>query len=251
MRLDDEHIVVTGAGGGIGAVVAEGLSVEGAAISCWDAQGPSNSATAARIVDAGGSAFAATCDLTDYEAASKALAESEAALGPITGLVAVAGGAAGERIPFLEQTLEDWQRMIDRNLTSAFVSGRVVGQVLAERKRGSIVFFGSQSANTITRGMSAYSAAKGAIKQLSRAMAVELAPYGVRVNAVSPGVTITAANVALVSAGAAESHLVDSIPLGRAGRPSEMVGAIVYLLSTESSFTTGAWIDIDGGFTLV
>jgi len=120
---------------------------------------------------------------------------------------------------------------------------------MAARRRGSIVLFGSQAATAAAPGLAAYAAAKGAVRQLASSVALELAPYGVRVNVVSPGVIETAANRALITGG--ESALVDRIPLGRAGQPGELVGAIGYLLSDDASFTTGAWIDVDGGYTLI
>jgi NAD(P)-dependent dehydrogenase (short-subunit alcohol dehydrogenase family) len=249
MGLEGQHVVVTGAGGGIGSVVARSLAASKTAVSCWDRNQGQLSALRADVAQQGYRMLDIACDVSDIEEVEQALAKSEAELGPVTGLVATAGGAAGERIPFLELDAGSWQRMLTRNLTTAFSSSLVVGRAMAARRRGSIVLFGSQAATAAAPGLAAYAAAKGAIRQLARSVALELAPYGVRVNVISPGIVETAANRSHITAG--ESALVDRIPLGRAGQPEELTGAINYLLSEDASFTTGAWIDIDGGYTLI
>jgi NAD(P)-dependent dehydrogenase (short-subunit alcohol dehydrogenase family) len=251
MTLKGQHVVVTGAGRGIGAGIAQALAARGASISCSDIDRQSAADTARSIREQGGKAFSHQCDVTDLAGVERGLAEAREAGGDVTALVSNAGGAAGERTPFLDLTQERWHRMLDRNLTGAFHCGLVYGRHLAQSGGGAIVFITSTSADVVHRGVVHYCAAKGGMQQLMRGMAVELADHGVRVNAVAPGLTLTPGNDDILGRPGVIESSVARIPIGRVGRPEDYGGAVAYLLSDQAGFTTGATIVVDGGFTLL
>lgn len=245
-RLEDRVVVVTGAASGIGAAVARGVAAAGARVACIDIDEAGAAATAA---DCDGAVHRG-CDLTDAGAVERLGAELRATLGPIHGIVTAAGGSRGEACHFLELDVETWDRMIDRNLTSTFHSALVFARLMAQDGGGSIVLVSSQLSVAVRPGLAHYSAAKGAVNQLVHGMAVDLGAHGIRVNAIAPGPTITPGNAAWFAQPEVEEFHSQLIPLGRAARPEEMSGAAVHLLSDESSFTTGAVLMIDGGYTL-
>lgn len=251
MRLDDRRIAVTGSARGIGEALALGLAEAGAAVACVDIDGEGAGRTAARIDRAGGVAVPVTADLTRVEDVQESLARVVSALGGVDGVVANAGGSQGDSVPFLELDQQRWETMLDRNLTTAFLTGLVYARHLAEHGGGAMVFTSSQLSEAVRPGLSHYCAAKGAIRQLVRAAAVDLAPHGIRVNAVAPGPTITDANRELFARPEVREANERLIPLGRLGEPPEMVGAVVYLLSDAASYTTGTTLFVDGGYTVV
>lgn len=248
-RVDGKHVVVTGSARGLGKAIAERLVSEGARVTCWDID-PSVLETASGIRAGGGQAHAEILDLTDPEGTEAAYVGAEEALGPVGVLVACAGGAAGLRTSFLDMDLDAWEDMLRRNLTTVFISCSVVARRLAKRGEGSIVVISSTSAEVASPGLVHYGAAKGAVRQLVRGMAIELGPYGVRVNAVAPGVTRTEGNAEILSRLEDDHPLRTRAPLGRFADPTEIAGAVVYLASDDASFTTGATIAVDGGFTV-
>lgn len=246
-RLQRRIVVVTGAGSGIGAAIARRASREGAAVACLDVDGDAASEVAAGLRDARG----VRCDVTDLADVEAALADVVARLGPVDALVNSAGGSRGDAVPFLDLDPVSWHAMIDRNLTGSFHCGLVYARHLADRGGGAIVLISSQLSLVTRPGLAHYAAAKGAVAQLVKGMAVDLAPVGVRVNAVAPGPTHTAGNAAWFDRpDVAEEH-ARTIPLGRVAQPDEIAGAAVHLLSDDASFTTGATMLVDGGYTLL
>jgi NAD(P)-dependent dehydrogenase (short-subunit alcohol dehydrogenase family) len=250
VRLQGKHAVVPGAGRGRGRAWATASAAEGARTTCLDIDGPGAAETAAAIKAKGGAAVALICDTTKFAAVEEGLDKAVAALGPVSILIANAGGAAGERIAFLDLTEERWRAMIDRNLTGSFNCGLVYGRYLAKQGGGAIVFTSSIAAEFAAPELVHYAAAKGGVRQLMRGMAVELARHKVRVNAVAPGATLTPGNQAIIETDAWRDFAGRAIPLGRVGRPEELASAVIYLASDEASYTTGATIVVDGGLTL-
>jgi len=252
MRLDDRHVVVTGAGSGIGRAMALACAREGARVSCLDLRATTAAETVALIKGEDvGDSRADEVDITEFAAGEAALERAIAAFGPVDALLANAGGAQGDRVPFLEMSLETWRTMLDRNLNGAFITGRVFAAHMAERGQGSIVFTTSQSAAVAVRDLAHYTSAKAGVTQLVRCMAMELAEHGVRVNAVAPGATLTPGNERQVTTPESQEFFGRVIPLGRIADPSEIAGAAVYLAGPESTYTTGTTIVIDGGYTII
>jgi 3-oxoacyl-[acyl-carrier protein] reductase len=244
------HVVVTGAARGLGRDLAYGLGARGWAVGCLDLDEDGVRETAALVARDGGRAVPLVCDLTEDKAVEDTLAEATEALGGLDGLVANAGGAAGVRTPFLEMTSADWTAMVDRNLLAAFHSGAHAARIMAARGGGAIVFTSSIAAETVQPELAHYAAAKAGVRQLMRGMAHELGSHGIRVNAVAPGSFLTPGNEALMRDTPAGEAWKARVPLGRLGRPGELVGAVDYLLGTDAAYTTGTTIMVDGGFSL-
>ena len=249
-RLEGRGAVVTGAAGGIGRALAVGAAREGAKVVLVDKDGPRLEAAQQAVVDAGGEATSVAADLADFETTREVLARSLQFLGRVDALFANAGGSRGETVPFLAMDPATWAGMIDRNLTTAFNCGLVFAQHMAERGGGAIVFTSSQLSEVVRPGLSHYAAAKGAIRQLVRGMAVDLAPFNIRVNAFAPGTTWTPGNRAYFSTPEVADVNRRLVALGRVAEPQEMVGAAIYLASDEASYVTGATLFVDGGYTL-
>jgi glucose 1-dehydrogenase len=249
MRLAGKHAVVTGAARGIGQALAVAVAAEGARVSCMDIKGDVAD-TAELIRSRGLQAVAITCDNTQLPQVESALTQAVAAFGPVSVLVANAGGAAGERTAFLDLTPEQWQGMIARNLTGSFHCGLAFARHMRDNGGGAIVFTSSIAAEFAAAELSHYAAAKGGIRMLMRGMALELAPHGIRVNAVAPGVVLTPGNRDIITTPAVMAHFRELVPLGRVAEAAELAGAVIYLASDEASYTTGATIMVDGGLTL-
>lgn len=248
-RLAGRVAVVTGAAGGIGAALARAAAAEGAAVACVDLDGEGAAATAAELP--GDAAMAITADLTDADAVDGSLAAVVARWQRVHVLFANAGGSRGEAVPFLELEIATWEHMVDRNLRTAFLCGRAYARHMADHGGGAIVFTTSQLSLVARPGLAHYAAAKGGAAQLVKGMAVDLAGHGVRVNAVAPGPTETPGNRDWFARPEVLAEHQRTIPLGRIAAPEEITGAAIYLASDEASFTTGATIVVDGGYTIV
>lgn len=246
-RLHGRVVVVTGAASGIGAAVARGAAAEGAQVACLDL----DEAGARVVAETLPFAFAARCDVTQFADVEAGFAAVLGRLGRIDALVNSAGGSQGRAVPFLDLDEASWHQMMDRNLTGSFHCGLAAARHLAGSGGGAIVFISSQLSAVVRPGLAHYATAKGGVTQLVKGMALDLAPHGIRVNAVAPGPTLTPGNRAWFSLPEIEAEHSRNIPLGRVGRADESVGAVVYLLSDEASYTTGATLFVDGGYTIV
>lgn len=246
-HLSRRTVVVTGAASGIGAAAARGVAEQGATVACLDV----DEAGASRVAGALPDAVAHRCDVTDFTDVERTLARLLSRFGRIDALVHSAGGSRGEAVDFLDLDPPAWHRMVDRNLTGAYHCGLVYARHLADHGGGAIVLVSSQLSTVARPGLAHYAAAKGAISQLVRGMAVDLAGRGIRVNAVAPGPTLTPGNAAWFTRPEVEAEHAAQIPMGRVAQPEEIVGAILYLLSDDASYTTGSTLVVDGGYTIV
>jgi glucose 1-dehydrogenase len=247
-RVAGKVALVAGAGGGIGGAAAEALAREGAAVFCTDRDGAAAEATAARIRGAGGQASASALDVCDRAAVDATVAAVVREFGRLDILLESAG--ISHRLNFLDVDAETWDRIIAVNLTGMFHVGQAVARQMARQGGGSIINVTSQLAEVARPERAAYVASKGA-RSLTHAMAVDLAPHGIRVNAIAPGPTLTGLTRASYTDPEARRATEALIPLGRLGQPDDLVGAVLFLASDESRWVTGSTVTVDGGYLAI
>lgn len=248
--LTGETVLVTGSTRGIGAALAHGLASAGARVVVHGRNPDDAIARAARITDETGvAADHVTFDISDRAAIESSVADLVARVGPITGLVNNAGMQL--RKPLIDLELEEWDLVMRTNVTSAFLVGTAVGRGMLVEGRGSIVNICSIQSELARPSIAPYTASKGALRNLTRAMTAEWAPAGVRVNGIAPGYLDTDMTKALVDDPEFSAWVVGRTPARRWGRPEDLVGAAVFLLSSASSFVNGQVLYVDGGMSVV
>ena len=243
--------LVTGSSRGIGRVTAEALADAGATIVL-------NGLDAARLETArvefsvkygSDRVFAFAFDVTDEAAVAAAVDSIEAEVGPIRILVNNAG--IQHRVPLLDLELEDWNRVITTNLTSAFIVGRAVARRMIPRGSGKIINIASVQTDLARETIAPYTASKGGIRNLTRAMTAEWAGNGLQINAIAPGYIHTEMTQKLVDDEKFNSWIVGRTPARRWGTPADLGGPAVWLASDGSDYVNGQVVFIDGGMTVV
>jgi NAD(P)-dependent dehydrogenase (short-subunit alcohol dehydrogenase family) len=246
-RVERKVVLVVGAGGGIGGAGAVGLAREGAAVLCADIDIAAAEATAAQIRAADGRATALGLDVRDRAAIDAAVAAAGREFGTLDVLLDCAG--VSQTASFLDLDPGEWDRIIAINLTGMFHLGQAAArQMVRQGGGGSIINVTSQLAEVARPERAAYVASKGGGRSLTHAMALELAPHGIRVNAIAPGPTLTGLTRVSYADPERRRATIAQIPLGRMGEPDDIVGAILYLASDEARWVTGSTITVDGGY---
>jgi len=249
-RVDGKVALVAGSGGGIGGAGAAGLAREGAVLLCADIDAAAAETTAARIRDAGGRANAFALDVRDRPAVDAAIAAAVSGFGRLDVLLDCAG--VSQTASFLDLDPGEWNRVIAVNLTGMFHLGQAAArQMVSQGNGGSIINVTSQLAEVARPERAAYVASKGGGRSLTQAMALELAPHGIRVNAIAPGPTLTGLTRASYADPERRRATIAQIPLGRLGEPEDIVGAILFLASDESRWVTGSTVTVDGGYLVL
>ncbi len=248
MRLDGKAALITGAGKGLGRAIALGLARAGADVALVSRTRKDLESLASEVRAFGRRALVAVADVTRSTEVDAAVAKTTEELGRLDIAVHSAGGSL--RKPSLELTDADWDYVIAANLTSTFLVCRAAGKVMTAQRSGSIINIASAAGLRGRPTNAPYSAGKAGVINLSRALAMEWASMGVRVNVIAPGRFLTPLTAAEMSDPAAYAAFVKKVPLGRIGRPEELEEISVWLASDASSFVTGSVLVIDGGQTL-
>ncbi|MCS7055732.1 MAG: SDR family oxidoreductase [Thermoflexales bacterium] len=256
-RFGGQVVVVTGAAHGIGRACALRFAQEGANVACLDVDDAGNSATAEACRRYGVGTIALHCDVSRESDVAFDIAQVMSRWGRIDALIAAAGIYTGGLLS--EVTLQQWQRLLEINLTGVFLCNRAVAPIMIQQRSGSIINISSMSGKTSWAGTHEYSASKSGVIGLTRSVAMELAPYGITVNAVCPGNTKTELVLRAARQNAPREGLTveewlarraADCPMKRLAEPWEIAGLCAFLASEDARYITGQAIEVDGGMVM-
>ena len=246
----DQVVLITGASRGIGRATAHAFGCQGAhVIVNYRADEEGANETVAQIAAINGKATAVQANVSHTADLERMVAFVEDEIGPIDVLVNNAGAVS--RTPFLDVTLEELDVVLNTNIRGVYYLSQLVAQAMVPRGRGAIIHVTSILAQQTIPGRTAYAASKGALESLTRAMALDLAPYGIRVNAVAPGLIRTEMLLGGFPNESFEAELERFVPNRRFGEPEELAAAIVFLASPAASYISGALIPVDAGLRVL
>ena len=240
--------LVTGAYRGLGFAIARGLARAGAKVILNGRKKDELARAATSLTDSGLGADFAVFDVTHEEAVREAVDRIAAKHGPIGILVNNAG--IQRRAPFVEFSRADWDAVIATNLTAPFLMSQAVLPAMIEKKHGKIIHVASLMSELARPTVVPYTAAKGGVRQLTRGMAIELAPHNIQVNAIAPGYFATELNRALLDNAEFNAWVCKRTPAGRWGQPDEIAGLAVFLASKAADYMTGQTLFFDGGMSV-
>lgn len=247
MLLDGKVALVTGSAGGIGLGIAERFAREGARVVICDLDGDRLPGAARAVEQAGGEVLAVQADLSIEAEVERVFAATLERFGTLDVLVnnALMRVDRGERGPLLTMRSEGWDRFMAANLGMLFYCSQRAAKIMARKRNGSIINISTNGAVRAHRNSIAYDAMKGAVDSFTRAAAVDLAPWGVRVNSIQPGLIATGPLLSLPTEEQARRAAV--VPVGRAGTPADIAWAAVFLAADDASYVTGVSFLVDGG----
>lgn len=251
ITLTDKVALVTGAAGDIGNAMARHIALAGGRIVLWDLQNASDARPQIeKVRETGRPVHYAVVDIQDRAAVDAAMDDTLERFGPLDIVCANAG--IGETAPFLEASQENWQKHINVNLTGSFSVGQAAARhMVANKTEGRIIFTSSWVAEIPWPEITSYAVSKAGVNMLMKQMARELAPYGIRVNAIAPGIVQAGMAGRLLATDAAYAKRTSRvIPLGEPGTPEELAQAVVYMASPQGAYMTGQVLVLDGGCSL-
>jgi gluconate 5-dehydrogenase len=248
--LSGRIALVTGAGSGLGAVLAEALAEAGAAVACVGRRLDRVQATASRLASRGCQAISLSADVADEAAVSAMMAQTVERFGRLDILVNNAGTAVTG--PPEALSLADWQQVVDVNLTGVFLCAREAARIMIAAGRGGRIIniasiLGAVASEPVPAA--AYGATKGGVVNLTRDLAVHWAPHGILVNAIGPSYFPSEMTEGFLAMPEMRREIERRTPLGRIGRPEELKGAVVFFASEAASYVTGQTLYVDGGWT--
>jgi 2-dehydro-3-deoxy-D-gluconate 5-dehydrogenase len=246
-ELSGRVAVVTGGNGGIGRAIALGLAQAGAAIAVLARNEEKNQRVISELQALGVAALAVKVDVSARGELQPALEKVEQTLGPISILVNNAGISVIAGV--LDQTIEDWDKVMETNLNACFLLSKLVAQSMVKQRQGKIINIASMYSFFGSGFDPSYSAAKGALVQLTKSMAIGLAPFNIQVNAIAPG-WIETDMTEPVKTMPLYQEIITRTPAGRFGNPDECAGTAVFLAAPASDFVTGVTICVDGGYAI-
>lgn len=244
--LTGRTALVTGGGSGLGLAIATGLARAGARVAINGRNRDRLEAAAARLADDGAAPLIAPFDVADAAAVRDGVAAVEQAIGRVD--ILVNNAAVNVRGPLDAFSDADWRATMAANLDGPFHVTRAVLAGMKARRRGKIVNICSLASDLGRPNIVPYAVSKGGLRQFTRALAVELAPFNIQVNGIAPGFFRTEMNAPLVADAAFSSWVAKRTPAGRWGEPPEIAGAAVFLASDAADYVTGAMLHVDGGF---
>ena len=256
-RFEGQVVVITGAARGIGTACAQRFAQEGAHVVCLDLLAEENEAVAAECAALGAESLALTCNVTEPESVGACIEAALERWGRVDTLITSAGIYTGSPLP--EVSLEQWQRLIDINLTGVFLCNQAVAPAMMEQGSGSIINISSMAGKTSWPSTAEYSASKTGVIGLTRSVAMELAPYGVTANAVCPGNTLTEMVRKVAERQGEQLGMTgpewlemraNDCPMNRMAEPWEIAGVCAFLASQDSRYITGQALEVDGGLVM-
>jgi NAD(P)-dependent dehydrogenase (short-subunit alcohol dehydrogenase family) len=241
--------IVTGAGRGMGRAIAVALAARGANVVVAEVDQAVAAEAVAEIEKSGGSAVAVTVDISSVAEVRRLFEEAVGRFGDVDILINNAG--IGIAKPLVEYTEADWDRQLGVNLKGMFFATQEAARLMIPKRRGKIVNFASTAAFvSSSTPETAYDISKGGVRQLTISVAAELAPYHINVNAVAPGTIMTDLTLRVLDTDEKMARASAKIPLGRLGKPEDMVGPVLFLCSNEADYVTGHVLVVDGGWLL-
>lgn len=244
--LEGASVLVTGGTSGLGHGIAKGLGALGVRLVVGS-RGPERVAEAVESLRRDGAeCHGVTLDVTSPDSAAQAVQAAVDRYGRIDGVVNAAG--ITKRVPTMDVTPEDWRSIVDINLTGTLLVDQAAGRVMRSQGGGAIVNVASLTSFVPFYEVAAYSASKAAVASLTQSLANDWAEFGIRVNAIAPGVFPTPLNRALIEGTPRGKWLIEHTPMARFGDPRDLVGATAFLLGPGAAYVTGAVLPVDGGF---
>jgi NAD(P)-dependent dehydrogenase (short-subunit alcohol dehydrogenase family) len=249
VRFAGQTAIVTGAGRGMGRAVALGLAAEGANVVVAEVDEPAAKEVVDELQKNGARALAVKVDISSVADVRALFEKTLAEFGGVDILINNAG--IGIAKPLVDYTEADWDKQLGVNLKGMFFATQEAARVMIPKRRGKIVNFASTAAFvSSSTPETAYDISKGGVRQLTISVAAELAPYHINVNAVAPGTIMTDLTLRVLDTEEKMARASAKIPLGRLGKPDDMVGPVLFLCSDEASYVTGHVLVVDGGWLL-